>query len=115
MRIDTERVKKIIQATGNSAESASLAIGYSKNFLSNVFHRGTIQPVAIKALQTIGIDISSAVIIEQEETNPAKEEKGAGWLKVIEDYSYIRSNDADRITAAIDRLTAVLQEINRKL
>lgn len=115
MRIDPIKLRKIIEANSNTLANASRECGYSANYFSNVLNRGVMPAVTVNALKAVGIDAMPAVIIEQEETKPAKEETSAGWLKAIEDYSYIRSNDSDRITAAIDRLTAVLQEINSKL
>lgn len=133
--IDRQKAKRILILTPLTYQRISKIIGKSTSWLSQCLSSGRISVEDIQKIKDcIGVDLSSAVISRTEyvkaqaekiteefidnsvwqptppDTSSVKAD-ASYFVKIIEDYSYTRSNDTDRLIRSIDRLTSVLSEV----
>lgn len=121
--VDAERVKEIIRKADTlNGVQISRCIGHRDTWVSNMMRRGRASTMDIKSIKLrTGIDLSPAIVekANDPEEIPAKEEatpieeKPFSWAKTIDEYSYVRSNDIDRLVRSIDRLTEMLEAVLR--
>lgn len=112
--------RNIIKASDLSLEYLSRGIGHSETYLASALSRERISPQSVILLkQLYSIDLTPAIRSaemdkEQEKNEPVEIKPTADtahMFKVVEDFSYDRSNDADRIVAALDRLTEKVEAL----
>lgn len=111
--------RQILKARGISMENMSIGIGPSAKYLQYCLNRCKMPAQSIMLLKEMyGVDLSSAIRVEEPthevvEVTPVSQESivPQELRKIIEDYSYERSNDSDRIVNALKELTERIEEL----
>lgn len=121
VRIDGERLNAVFAAYGTTPAKAAAKVGLGNAYFKNMAaKRGAISTTTVAALKSVGIDITPAIIAEQEEQpeqaeQPKQPENNTitvvltlspDTVRIIEEYSYDRAKDAERVIAAIKELAA---------
>ena len=121
--INAEKAKEIVAESNLTQAQVGQCIGKSPAWFSQVMKSGRMAADDMdKIKRFLNIDLYQAEV-SQEAWNYdttklevlAQRQPIEDLRKIVEDYSYVRSNDADRIVNAIDRLTEVMEKIIEKL
>lgn len=121
--INADKAKEIVSQSNLTQAQIGQCIGKSPAWFSQVLKAGKISSDDMNKIKRfLNIDLYEAEISEEawnyntvkfetlQQRQPIEDLR-----KIVEDYSYARSNDCDRIVNAIDRLTEVIEQLVEKL
>ena len=114
IKINPFTAKSLLKQRGIALDSMSRGIGCNPNYLQQALYRGMISEQSLQLLKfNYNVDLTAAIesSTKPERTAEEKPRLTDETLKVIEEYSYVRSNDTDRIVKAIQELTAQIKEL----